>query len=198
MSFRYATPRASAKRCVSGSEVSTERGAPVPARAAITGSSRRISSAGSTGVAATLLAAAPSSTMSAPSAASRRACAIAAAGSRNRPPSENESSVMLTMPTRSGRSIPTISPNGRHSRESGDLADRPHDLLVIDDAPAVLAGEAGVGRRGQLDRNAYPLRAVALGAADPDAAHQDKAAHDDRVALRAVSLNLRFHANLGR
>src|SRR5215208_6336180 len=40
--------------------------------------------------------------MSAPSAARRRACAIAAAGSRNRPPSENESAVMLTIPTRRG------------------------------------------------------------------------------------------------
>src|SRR5437764_6987840 len=71
----------------------------------MTGSSRRISSSGLTGLAATLLAAAPSSTMSAPPAASLRACAIAAAGSRNRPPSENESSVMLTMPTISGRAI---------------------------------------------------------------------------------------------
>src|SRR5579864_1441715 len=214
---------------------------PVPARAAITGWSRRISSSGATLLAATLLAAAPSSTMSAPSAARRRACAIAAAGSRKRPPSENESAVMLTIPTRSGRGIKSdrasafedradrfgigkdvelldldpdmpdtrigktrvADPRGEALAQIDmpgrrDLADRRHDLFVIDDAPAVLARNAGFTRRRQLDRHPHPLLPVALGAADPDAAHQDKAAHDDRIALRAVSLNLRFHGNLGR
>src|SRR5689334_20834650 len=73
----------------------------MPASAAITGCSRAISSAAVTLSAATLRAAAPSSMMSA-SAASRRACAIAASGARKRPPSENESAVILTMPTISG------------------------------------------------------------------------------------------------
>src|SRR4051794_20076925 len=102
MSLRNETPRSSAQRCTSGSKLSTESGMPSAASALITGSRRRISSAAPTGLAAMLLAAAPSSTIEAPSSTKRRACAIAAAGSRNRPPSENESPVMLTMPTRMG------------------------------------------------------------------------------------------------
>src|SRR4051794_21460863 len=103
---------------------------PLPASAASTGSRRRISSDAGTGVAVTLLAAAPSSMILAPVAASRRACAIAAEGSRKRPPSENESAVMLTIPTRSGLArsggcIPAISvlvSNGAGAFE--DRADR--------------------------------------------------------------------------
>src|SRR5262249_31792586 len=49
-----------------------------------------------------LLAAGPTSTTAAPSATRRRAWATAAAGSANRPPSENESWVRLTMPTSCG------------------------------------------------------------------------------------------------
>src|SRR5438552_6031612 len=45
-----------------------------------------------------------------------------------------------------GKALAQIDMPGR-----GDMADRRHDLLVIDDAPAVLARDAGVGRRGQLD-----------------------------------------------
>src|SRR3954454_20608136 len=83
---------------------------PSPASAFNTGSSLPISSSGEIDPAITLLEAAPSSTMSAPSAARRRACAIAAAGLRNRPPSENESAVMLTIPTSRGRDIASTRP----------------------------------------------------------------------------------------
>src|SRR5712691_12441068 len=54
-----------------------------------------------------------------------------------------------------GKALAQIDMPGR-----GDMADRRDDFLVIDDAPAVLAGNAGVLCRGQLDRNAHPLRAV--------------------------------------
>jgi len=70
--------------------------------AAISGSRRRISSSAVTGRASILLAAAPRSITSAPVAANARAWARAAAGSRKRPPSENESSVTLTMPNSEG------------------------------------------------------------------------------------------------
>src|ERR1700757_287364 len=43
--------------------------------------------------------------MSAPSSTSRRACATAAVGSRKRPPSENESGVILRTPITSGRPL---------------------------------------------------------------------------------------------
>src|SRR5438128_3538182 len=91
-------------------------------RAAMTGSSRRLSSTGGTGLAAMLLAAAPNSTISAPPATRWRAWAIAAAGSRYSPPSENESSVMLRMPTKRGRGI--------GSNRAGPLEDRADPLGV--------------------------------------------------------------------
>src|ERR1051326_3078396 len=227
MSFRYATPRASTNRCVSGCEVSIASGVPLSSSASITGSSRRISSSGDTVPAATLLAAAPSSTMSAPSAVSSRACAIAAAGSRKRPPSENESAVMLTMPTSSGPAIASAGASTFEDRADrlriakdvelfdfdpdmpdarigetriadprrkslaqidvpglGDLADRRYNLLVIDDPPAVLTRKTRLCRGRQLDRDAHPLRPLALGSADADAADQHKAANDDGIAVR--------------
>src|SRR6202790_1072537 len=66
---------------------------------------------------------------------------------------------------------------------TGNLADRGHDLLVIYDAPPVRAGNACFGGGGQLDRNTHALRPVALGWADPNAAQQNEATHDDGVAL---------------
>src|SRR5216684_3589061 len=62
----------------------------------------------------------------------------------------------------------------------GDFTDCRDDLLVIDDAPAVLSRE-GVGRH-QIDRDADALRVLALTRADPDAGHQDEPAHRDSVA----------------
>ncbi len=64
-----------------------------------------------------------------------------------------------------------------------DLADRRHDLFVIDDAAAVLMRIGGFRRRGQLDRNAHALQPVAFGPANPDAAQQHEIAHDDGVAV---------------
>src|SRR6266567_994274 len=61
-----------------------------------------------------------------------------------------------------------------------DFADHGDDLLVIDNAPAVLSGKS-VGCH-QIDRDANALRVLALTRADPDAGHQDKPAHGDRVA----------------
>src|SRR5438132_4851108 len=193
----------------------------------MTGSRRRISSAGGTTLAAMLLAAAPNSTISAPPATSWRAWAIAAAGSRYRPPSENESSVMLRMPISSGPAIGShragpfedrADPLGigvdvdlldRHPRMrdprvgeaggrdplgeplaqvdmtgAGDLADRRHDLFVIDDAAPVFMRIGGVRRRGQLDRDAHALQPVAFDPANPDAAQQHEIAHDDGIAVR--------------
>ena len=97
---RSAAPRAR--------KLSTESGVPSAASAAISGSRRRISSAAATGLASTLLAAAPRSMICAPAATSARACASAAAGSRKRPPSENKSSVMLTMPRIAGPRIAAV------------------------------------------------------------------------------------------
>ena len=67
--------------------------------------------------------------------------------------------------------------------ECGDLADRGDDLLVIDDAAAIVAGKPGLWCRGQRDRDPHPLLPAMLGAADADAAHQHEVAHDDRIAL---------------
>jgi large conductance mechanosensitive channel len=86
---------------------------------------------------------------------------------------------------------------------SGDLTYRRDHLLVVDDAPAIVPRQAGIDRRGQLDRHADPLRSVALGTPDTDAAHQHEAAYDDRIPLRqrarfgVWSCNRRLHANLG-
>src|SRR5438105_2043488 len=63
-----------------------------------TGARRPISTSGGTGSDRGLLEAAPMSRASAPSSMSLPACASAASGSRNRPPSENESSVILSIP----------------------------------------------------------------------------------------------------
>ena len=108
MSLRKATPRAIAKRCTSGAKLSTDTGVPSAASAATSGSRRRISSAAATGLASTLLAAAPRSMICAPAATSARAWASAAALSRNRPPSENESSVMLMIPRIAGPRIAAV------------------------------------------------------------------------------------------
>ena len=115
------TPRAIAKRCTSGAKLSTETGVASAASAAISGSRRRISSAAATGLASTLLAAAPRSMICAPAATSARAWASAAARSRNRPPSENESSVTLTMPRRVGS---RWHGSARAQRRTGALEDR--------------------------------------------------------------------------
>src|SRR5579862_4731003 len=167
----------------------------------MTGAKRRISSSGVTGFAAMLLAAAPRSTTSAPAAANWRATAIAIAGSRLRPPSENESSVMLRIPKSFGPLIrasfgPAAFENradpigigeniellDRHPhlrdarigearlgdalREAfaqinvpaiGDIANRRHDLFVIDHPAPVLARKSYALGGGQLDRDTHPL-----------------------------------------
>src|SRR5689334_22830875 len=74
---------------------------------------------------------------------------------------------------------------------TGDLTDRGHDLLVIDDAAAVLAGVGGLRCRGQLDRDAHPLQPLTFDAAHPDAAQQHEVAHHDDVAVRSGHWALR-------
>src|ERR1051326_172740 len=64
-----------------------------------------------------------------------------------------------------------------------DLADRRHDLLVIDDPSAVLARIGGLRRRRKLDRNAHPLPPLALCAAPPAAAHQHEVVHEPPVTV---------------
>src|ERR1700756_2469684 len=62
-----------------------------------------------------------------------------------------------------------------------DLADRRDHLLVIDDAPAVVARHRRGRCRNEIDRNAHALSLLALTPADADAAHQDEAADCDGV-----------------
>ncbi len=71
--------------------------------AEITGTTRAISSASSTGAAPGRVDSPPMSRMSAPWPISRRACATAASTPKCRPPSEKLSGVMLTMPMTRGR-----------------------------------------------------------------------------------------------
>ena len=105
MSLIMLAPSSSAARITSGLIVSTDTGTGVPRKPFSTGSSRRSSSSTLTTAAAPgRLDSAPRSTRSAPSSISRCACAMAAAGSRNLPPSEKESGVMLTTPMINGRS----------------------------------------------------------------------------------------------
>ena len=60
-----------------------------------------------TGVAPGRVDSPPTSSTSAPAATSASPCATAASGSRNRPPSEKESGVTLTMPITAGRTPQT-------------------------------------------------------------------------------------------
>ena len=99
-------PAAIAASATASLDVSTEIcgragiGSVALARPAITGRTRRSSSAANTGSAPGRVDSPPTSRISAPSAASRSPCAIASSGRRKRPPSENESGVTLTMPIR--------------------------------------------------------------------------------------------------
>ena len=90
---RTRRPRPSAARATSAFDVSIEIGTSEAARMpAMTGSTRRASSAAETPSERGRVDSPPTSTIAAPSAAWRRSpSAIAAAGSRKRPPSENES-----------------------------------------------------------------------------------------------------------
>src|SRR4029077_8770624 len=85
--------------------------------------------------------------MSAPAAPSRRASSIAAAGSRKRPPSENESSVMLTMPTRTGCGIASGRAGAFENRT--DRLGIAKDVELLDLGPNVLAPR--IGKTGIAD-----------------------------------------------
>src|SRR5579859_7097514 len=61
-----------------------------------------------------------------------------------------------------------------------DLADRRHDLFVIDDAPPLLAGKGG--RRDKIDGDPHALLLLALAPADADRGEQHEAADRHRVA----------------
>ena len=95
MSLTMVAPAATAATAVASFRVSTET-RPWSASASITGSTRRCSSAGSTGSAPGRVDSPPTSTMAAPAANRSIPWAIALAGSNQRPPSENESGVTLT------------------------------------------------------------------------------------------------------
>src|SRR5580698_3077333 len=70
--------------------------------------------------------------MSAPSAAMRRACAMARSGSRKRPPSENESGVMLRIPITRGRprASSPASQDGCAARLAS-LLEQPASIMVV-------------------------------------------------------------------
>src|SRR5205085_8281308 len=74
-----------------------------------------------------------------------------------------------------------------------DLSNGRDYMLVVDHTAAVLAGKGRLGTRGQVDRDPHPLRPVALGAADADAAQHDQPADDHRVAI-ALRCHGRFHS----
>src|SRR3989454_9762434 len=98
-SFTMSARRARALAAISGLYVSIEIRASVLGRSAFrTGSTRRHSSSAETGSAPGRVDSPPTSRISAPSSARWTACATALAGSANRPPSEKESGVTLTMP----------------------------------------------------------------------------------------------------
>ena len=111
-SFTISAPAFKAARAVAALYVSTEIIASGRARSipSSTGSSRACSSSELTDgpKAETVelpgrVLSAPRSRMSAPSSSNRSPCSTAASGSRNRPPSLNESGVMLTVPITSVR-----------------------------------------------------------------------------------------------
>jgi hypothetical protein len=92
-----------AARATAGLRVSMEIGtATLPARTRTTGMTRRSSSSSGTGSAPGRVDSPPMSRMPAPSAANRSPCSIARPGSSQRPPSENESGVTLTIPITTG------------------------------------------------------------------------------------------------
>ena len=102
-SLTIAAPASSASRAIEAFVVSIETATSMlEISAASTGARRARSSAASTGAKPGRVDSAPTSMMPAPPAKWRRASAIAASGARNRPPSENESGVTLTMPIRIG------------------------------------------------------------------------------------------------
>ena len=108
ISFRNATLCSRAYVCTSGRNVSTETRAPRAWRCAMTGARRSISTRTGMRMESGLLATAPRSMTSAPASSRLSACEMAACWSRKRPPSENESSVMLTMPSSRGEAMPSL------------------------------------------------------------------------------------------
>jgi hypothetical protein len=96
-------PAAVAAAITAAWRVSIETGFSAPASARMTGSTRRISSAGSTGVAPGRVDSPPISMRSAPASRSARARAVASPGSVKSPPSEKLSGVTLRMPMTRGR-----------------------------------------------------------------------------------------------
>ena len=92
------TPASAAASAVDARIVSTEVRIPSACSAAMTGRTRSASTSAGTRVAPGRVDSAPTSIMSAPSRTSSCAWAIASSAASQRPPSENESSVTLTMP----------------------------------------------------------------------------------------------------
>src|SRR6266849_3166790 len=100
-SFTRSAPSSRARRAIAALVVSTETGTRTAARTARrTGSRRRRSSSAGTGRAPGRVDSPPTSSIAAPSATIRSAAAAARAGSRCWPPSENESGVAFSTPTR--------------------------------------------------------------------------------------------------
>ena len=114
MSFTMRAPAASAASITVARRVSTETSIPWPARARITGITRRSSSASSGACEPGRVDSPPTSTMSAPAAAMARPCAIASSSAAKSPPSEKLSGVTLRTPMRCGRSSasPQTGPRG--------------------------------------------------------------------------------------
>ena len=97
-SFHIEAPTRAAASATCGFIVSIEIGALLRARiAAITGTTRAISSSAETGAAPGRVDSPPTSMMSAPASSIARACGVAAP-SIQRPPSENESGVTFSTP----------------------------------------------------------------------------------------------------
>ena len=103
-SFTMEAPQRTAALATSTWRVSMETTAPSLASARTTGSTRRASSSGSTGVKPGRVDSPPTSMMSAPSSSILRPCSIAASASKCSPPSLNESGVTLRTPMMRGRS----------------------------------------------------------------------------------------------
>src|SRR4051812_36293934 len=97
-SLTISAPASSAVSATATFDVSIEIGFPSDPRPASTGATRASSSSAVTARAPGRVDSPPTSSRSVPSSISCRACAIARSGSRNKPPSENESGVTLTMP----------------------------------------------------------------------------------------------------
>src|SRR5258705_6940464 len=178
MSLTTVAPASRAAAATEASEVSTLTGTPASeARRRMTGTTRRRCSSAGTGCEPGRVDSPPTSRTEAPAAASSRPCSTARPGSRNRPPSENESGVTLTIPITAGRSIPRIvrtlladeshrlragggvgleqAPDGRGDRQGTRLAHASHrhaQVLGLADHQHALGGQYLVDRVGDLRR----------------------------------------------